>query len=355
MHILKYIRFSFLCCIAVFFISCLSTPKDSVSQPDAAQEVSVQNIKGKPEEKKTDTVQKTGKKLTVVYDETDNSAEKQKTVDLLAEYKLLCENINIKIVNSPSETKSGFAFTSAFSIAVTDKQGHPAASVGFTVKYPSSRINDNLVFATEEIQSDKNGIVVFSSPLPEFSCNTHVSFYPTAAVMDSQVLQYAEENSVKIPYKVYTDKTNKSLSVSILDYTESGKAITSNSLTSSSLLKALFRKGFRRAGNSDFINEIHNGNIDLLYKNASALFRGQIDYLIFGTVKYESPVTKTEDELYEAVQRIDLFIMDIKTSDIILQTSYSFSAKEKNQWQVLDTIRNKLLAPAIAEYIYYNF
>ncbi|EPF30778.1 hypothetical protein HMPREF9194_01100 [Treponema maltophilum ATCC 51939] len=339
------------CCFAVLFFSCVSSPKPAVSEPPA-EEVGVQT----PEKNAKPAQENTGaKKLTVVQPQIEEVPEESAAPDPLEEYKALSENLRLKVQNAPAETKSGSAFTSDFSVSVTDAQGNKAPGVVVTVKYPSNRIENRILFATEDIQSDENGTVHFTCPIPEFSCIADVSFYPAASVQDERVLQYAEEHAVKIPYRVRTDKTNKSLSLSILDYTQAGKPITTNSLSSSAILKALYRKGFRSAGNSDFVDDVHNGNVQSLYRHASALFGGSINYLIFGTVKHETPVTKGEDGLYETTLRADIRIMNMANSEIILQTTQSFTAKEKNEWLLMDRIRNTLMAPALVDYIYYHF
>ena len=345
----KHIFYLFGCCFAVLFFSCVSSPKPAVSP---TEETLVQT----PEKNTKQSTGSTGaKKLTVVQLQTEQGKEESAVPDPLEEYRALVGNFRLKVQNSPAETKSGTPFSSAFSVSVTDAQGNKAQGIAVTVTYPSNRIENRILFATEDIQSDENGIVSFTCPIPEFSCITDVSFYPAATVQDERVLRYAEEHAVKIPYRVRTDKTNKSLSLSILDYTQAGKPITTNSLSSSAILKTLYRKGFRSAGNSDFIDDVNSGNVQSLYRHASALFGGNINYLIFGTVKHETPVTKGDDGLYKTTLRADIRIMDMANGEIVLQTTQSFTAEEKNEWLLMDRIRNTLMAPALVDYIYYHF
>ena len=338
------------CCCAVLFFSCVSSPKPAGADESAALPVQAPEGTAKPATENTGA-----KKLTVVQPQIEEVPEEIVEADPLEEYQALVENVRLKVQNAPAETKNGSPFASAFSVSVTDAQGNKAPGVAVTVTYPSNRIENRILFATEDIQSDENGTVSFTCPIPEFSCIADVSFYPAASVQDERVLQYAEEHAVKIPYRVRTDKTNKSLSLSILDYTQAGKPITTNSLSSSAILKALYRKGFRSAGNSDFVDDVNNGNVQSLYRHASALFGGSINYLIFGTVKHETPVTKGEDGLYETTLRADIRIMNMANSEIVLQTTQSFTAKEKNEWLLMDRIRNTLMAPALVDYIYYHF
>ena len=184
------------CCCAVLFVSCVSSPKPADA---AAEEVGIQapEKSAKPAQENTEA-----KKLTVIQPQIEEVPEESAAPDPLEEYKALSENIRLKVQNAPAETKNGNAFTSAFSVSVTDAQGNKAPGIAVTVKYPSNRIEDRTLFATEDIQSDENGTVSFTCPIPEFSCIAEVSFYPAASVQDERVLQYAEEHAVKIPYRV---------------------------------------------------------------------------------------------------------------------------------------------------------
>ena len=158
-----------------------------------------------------------------------------------------------------------------------------------------------------------------------------------------------------MPYRVYTDKTHKTISVSVLDYNQSGKPVRSNSFSSSAFLKALYKKGFRRAGNADFIDEIHSEDVQLLYKNASSLFSGAVDYLIFGTVKYKTPVEQDAEGLYGVTLTAELSVMDMKNGTVVLSTKRDFTAKDKGEWALLDNMRNTMIGPALADFLYYNF
>lgn len=354
------------CGIFLFFAACFTAcssvpaPKKNLSYIDEAAESSAQNeAESSISVDDADTVKKvsgkkksgkTAKKLTVIYDE-----EKKEEPDFTAEYKALCAGLKLTADNLPAAVKNGNAFDSDFSVFVADKAGMPVEKVSITVKYPSHNLNGSIVCASEDIVSNAEGKAVFTSPLPEFSCLSEILFYVTPEKTDEAVLKYAEEHALRMPYRVYTDKTNKVISLSVADYTPSGKPVTSNSYSSSALLKALYKKGFRRVGNADFIDEIDSGNTKLLYKNSSALFSGAVDYLIFGTVKYEKPVEQNAEGLYTVTLNAELSLMDMKNGTVILNTKRVFTSEHKNEWQLLDNIRNTMMAPEFADFLYYNF
>lgn len=355
----------FTACFSACFTACSSVPaqKENISyidDIDGAAENSAQNeAESGISVDDADTVKKvsgkkksgkTAKKLTVIYDE-----EKKEEPDFTAEYKALCADLKLTADNLPAAVKNGNAFDSDFSVFVANKAGLPVEKVSITVKYPSHNLNGSIVYASEDIVSDAEGKAVFTSPLPEFSCLSEILFYVTPEKTDEAVLKYAEENALHMPYRVYTDKTHKVISVSVADYTPSGKPVTSNSYSSSALLKALYKKGFRRVGNADFIDEIDSGNTKLLYKNSSALFSGAVDYLIFGTVKYEKPVEQNAEGLYTVTLNAELSLMEMKSGTVILNTKRVFTSEHKNEWQLLDNIRNTMMAPEFADFLYYNF
>ena len=356
-----YMTAALLSGIFLFFISCVSVPEtgknasasETTDSPAETQTGSVISPDDTSEPKKSAGKKKKGttaKKLTVIYDE-----EKTEKIDLLGEYKSLLSGLTLSPDMQPAAVKNGNAFASDFSVFVKDASGMPASGAAVTVKYPSNNLNGSIVFASEDIVSDTEGRAVFTSPLPEFSCSSEILFYVTPEKTDEEILRYAEEHAVRMPYRVYTDKTHKVISVSVLDYKQSGAPLRSNSFSSSAFLKALYKKGFRRAGNADFIDEIDGGDTKLLHKNATALFRGTVDYLIFGTVKYKTPVEQDAEGLYAVTMTTELSVMDMKNGTLVLTVSRDFFAKDKGEWQLLDNMRNNIIAPALADLVYYNF
>ena len=351
----------FVCGMFLFVTACSSVPAEDeeLYTDEAAESFAEKETESSISVDDTDTVKKssgkkksgkTAKKLTVIYDE-----EKKEAPDLTAEYKALCAGLKLTADKQPPAVKNGTAFDSDFSVFVGNEAGMPVGKVNITVKYPSNNLNGTVVFACEDIVSNEEGTAAFTSPQPEFSCSSEILFYITPEKTDEAVLKYAEENALRMPYRVYTDKTHKVISVSMSDYTPSGKPVTDNSYSSSALLKALYKKGFRRVGNSDFIDEIDSGDTKLLYKSSSALFSGAVDYLIFGTVKYETPVQQNSEGLYTVTLKAELSLMEMKSGTVILNTKRVFTSEHKNEWQLLDNIRNTMMAPEFADFLYYNF
>lgn len=328
-----------LLCMSLSLFSCAGVPGKSSAHTNVSDS----------EQK---TVNKNGKKLLLVHKGSDMSQEHR--ADYLNEYMQTLQNIVFKAQNIPDETQNGKAFSSAFTALITNTNGKALANENISVKYPSGINDGEPVYALEELQSDENGTVSFNAPVPEFSCNAQLLFYPTPSTMEKEVLEYAEQHALQFPFKVRTNKRTSPLSIAILDYSASGKPITNNSLSSSALLKAVYRKGFRSAGNSDFVSEINDGNIEKLYKSASALFRGTIKYLIFGTVKYVQPIEKTEAGLYKALMQADISVMEMGSGKIILHKVMPLSAEDKSEWNVLDLIRNKIFATEMADSLYYG-
>lgn len=326
-------------CMSLCLFSCAGVPRKSSMHTDASN--SAQKMANKD-----------GEKPGLTHKSSAMSSKRH--ANHLNDYMQVLQNTVLKAQNVPDETQNGSSFSSAFTALITDTNGKPLANKSISVKYPSTVKDGEPVYALKDLQSDENGIVSFTAPVPEFSCSTQLLFFLTPSTMDKEVLEYAEQHALQFPFKVRTNKRTSPLSIAVLDYNTSGKPVTNNSLSSSALLKAVYRRGFRSAGNSDFINEINSGDTEKLYKNASALFRGTIKYLIFGTVKYVQPIEKTEAGLYKAVMQADISVMEMGSGKIILHKVMPLSAEDKSEWNVLDIIRNKIFAPEMADSLYYG-
>jgi len=140
----------------------------------------------------------------------------------------------------------------------------------------------------------------------------------------------------------------------MLDYTEAGNPIKTNSLTSSAILQAMYKEGLKSVSNSDWINEIDTENNELLFTNAKKLFHNSINYLIHGKVKFVTPTAMSGTGKFTTTWHIEYSVMDMKTGKDILVDSFNATDEASTEWELFDTIRREKIAPVIANAIYYG-
>ncbi|OJF77762.1 MAG: hypothetical protein BKP49_01955 [Treponema sp. CETP13] len=328
------------------FFSCVSSNEslpDSEVTTNPSNEITVTT---------EDTKNLDGKKLTVVNSEQPIESNQQ-TISPLEKYKNKTKNILISPLSSPSEIMKGKTFDSLFTFGLTDSNNMPLENLSVTISYPSFSANGIVSFATEELMTDSRGTVSFKAPLIEFACDDFVSCYITPELMDDEVANYIQKTATKIPFKVHTDKIWNVFSVSILDYTEAGTPITSNSLTSSAILQEMYTKHLS-VGNSDWVSEIDSDDNILLYKHAKSLFGNTIGYLIHGKLTYLEGVTTNENGNKTVKLNVSYGVMDMKTGEDVLTDSFDVTGEDSSEWKLFDSIRHNIIAPKIVNAIYYG-
>lgn len=320
------------------FSSCLSTEIEQPTQEEIIPEVTINVTDEEVSESEPIVPSTEGKSLSITNLSVITEPETEIVVNEKNTYLL-------KKVSSPTATRNGRAFKAPYVISISNKNNVPAVGIPVLVKYPVKKESGILIYNTETLLSNGKGIVTFDSPIPNLSCNSEIIF-STENGNSNEFLS--------IPYEVYTNKLGSGVSISLLDYTQSGTPITNNSLSSSALLTAMYKTGFSNIGNSDFVNEIHSNNENLLYRNAKTLFANRINYLVFGTVKYDTPIEKLENGQFQVTMTTTFKVLDMVTGTVLLSDSLTSTVIDKSEWDVLNTYRSKHLGPEIAELIYFG-
>lgn len=252
-------------------------------------------------------------------------------------------NCTITAGKTPAEVRLGSSFKTDFSVTVTDSEtDDPLAGIPVTVSYPAEKQNGKILFQSQEMQTDENGTVSFTAPTPSFSCDATVTFSIANAV---------EPNTTEIPFRVKTNRTNWGGTVSILDYTKSGNPVRDNSLSGSAVLTALIRGGFSGIGLADFIDEIDSGDVARVYKAAYNLIGTQSSFLIFGTVKYNGEIIK-ENGKYTVPFVMTLTCLDMRTGNILYETSFEASGTGSSEWDATNNARTAVAKEAAQRVLY---
>ncbi|QTQ11894.1 hypothetical protein HRI96_06585 [Treponema parvum] len=310
--------------ILITGISC-KTSKTAVESYDTAPDTPAETISAPVE--------------TVVYIKSEKEIFEEKTKD-----------IALSINSSPPQTVNGTDFKTPFSVKVKKVDGSPVENFPILVRYPSKNENGNISFSEEELSTDAEGIAVYIPKTPSFSCNTQLDFLPYVPTSDEEVIKAASSLGVSAPWKVRTNLARKGGLIGLVDYNAKGAALA-DTLSSSFLLKELMNNGFSNIGNFDIPRSML-GDRQAVYKHVNNIVGNSVSYLIYGTIKYLSPVEKN-DKTYSCTLEADISCMDIKTGNILYSTVKSVTATDTTEWKVISSAR-AILAKELGQAIIFN-
>lgn len=298
------------CLSILLIISCESTPK----KPEISKE------------------QKTKQnKEILISEETNKKVEAENTsIAIVEEPKIISTTLTIH--SKPETTAVNKAFKSPFAIKITNENQEILVNVPVEISYPVSKEKGEISFEKKELFSNDNGIVAFEASVPTFSANTNITFSVTNE-------KYAPV-AVTIPYKVKTNIYSSGGSIALVDFTKAGKAITTNSASSSAVLKNLMLAGFRNIGNSDFTRYVVTDDTEGLLDSAKKLFQNRTTYILFGSIKYgeiktneDGTVTVTitaKSECHNLIKNYCYFQEDLAITKTG-KTEYEATTKAKNE------------------------
>lgn len=265
-------------------------------------------------------------------------------------YSQKISGLTFTLLSSPKQTTKGKIFTEPYTIEVKDSEGKPVEAFEISVSYPSSRRNGLIEFAETAVTTDSEGKAKFLPPVPEYSFNSEVSFFPKGDMSDAEIAGIAKAHTIKAAYKVQTNLKSAGGTLAVVDFNQNGKAITSNPISSSNLLMTLMKLGFTRIGNApqEVSDAVIQDNKEKVYARAKSIAPS---FIIFGTVKIDSNEKSADGSTYTLTGSVKA--MDSKTGEITFATDKTVSVTDKNDWNALANAR-KQLAEQIADEIKYG-
>ena len=251
-------------------------------------------------------------------------------------------SLTLKAGKAPAAIREGQGFKTNFTVTVLNQDTEAAESgITVTVTYPAGKEKAELTFATTELTTDEQGMVSFTPPDTSFTCNSEITF---------SVESKDGKEIVSIPYQVRTNRYNKGGNIAIVDYGLTGNPIRDNSRSASALLTALIRNGFSSIGNVDFVNEVHSGDQEKIYRAAFNLIGNNSNFLIYGTVKYNGEVTQKDGVFYTPLIG-DITCLEMKTGEELFHTVIEVVGEGGSEWAALQNARMDLFGPQAAEAI----
>ena len=320
--------------ISLSFFSCQSAPKDKEKKTENKTK---QNLNENIEIQEENTASDDDEVIIV------EESEAEKFISSL-------ENIKLKIESAPAAVNLKRSFTKAFSASVKDSDGNPIANYSVDVSYPSARKAREYEFSTVTLLSDSNGLVTFTAPQTSFPASSKVTFYPTPFDSSEEVLNAVGEKAVSADYLVKSDIVSRGAVLFIWDYNEKNRPVT-NSYD----VQAEFRsRGITMVGNGPVNETSYIGKPQTLYKETYEIIGGNTyGYLIYGSVKFEEPVTPEEDGGYSCTFKSEISAVAMKNGENIYNSVLSYKSKGKN-WNECVSNGKAQIAKLIVSDILYN-
>lgn len=254
-------------------------------------------------------------------------------------------NLSLSAGKTPAEIRVDQTFKTAFMVTVIDADTNvPVEGAEVTVTYPEAKADGTLLFASTKLESDANGVVTFTAPKATFACKSQVTF---------TVNSRSGTQRVEIPYQVRTNRHNKGGTISILDYTLAGSPIRDNSRSASALLTVLIRYGFSGIGLADFVNEIHSGSTESVYRAARNLIGSSSNFFVFGTVKYNGDIVQ-EGGTYSIPLKAEITCLNMRDGAALHHDVIEVVGTGSSEWAALENARKDILGPAAATSIIYG-
>lgn len=253
---------------------------------------------------------------------------------------------NIKIISQPSTTTKNRAFNAPYVISVTEN-GQPVSDMSVTILYPSSRNNDEIIYAVEELKTDDKGNISFTPQKPTFAVDDMVTFYPTPINDDEDVVEAAKNVSATSSWRVRTDYISRQGMIYVFDHDTKGRA-GNNSFA---MLQALRNLGFN-IGNGPISDSSYlTRPVNDLYKATKSMAGDAFGMLVSGSVKYAEPI-KSVDGGYECLLVADITCINMANGTILYQTDRTKSAIAKTEFEALTKCREALAAEVAQAVLY---
>ena len=260
------------------------------------------------------------------------------------------EGITVQKVSSPKEISKGRNFAAPFVFSVTKADGTPAEGFALTLEYPASRSEGQISFNKTELITDAEGKISFTADQPSFAVKTTVKVYPSPVSEDSSLAERLKPFTAEADWKVKSDLAAKGAVLFVWDFNEKDRPVN-NSYN----IQAEFRsRGITMVGNGPIGETSYIGKPKALYKDTYDIIGGNAyGYMIYGTIKFEQPVTALEDESgYYCILKAEIEAVGMKKGDVIYSSVTTYESKGKNWNECVSKGKEKLAELVVSDIIY---
>ncbi len=260
------------------------------------------------------------------------------------------EGISVQKFSSPKEVVKGKNFAAPFVFSVTKADGSPAEGFALTIEYPASKADGTITFNKTEILTDAEGKISFTAEQPAFAVKSTVKAYPTPISEDASLAERLKPFTAEADWKVKSDLASKGAVLFVWDFNEKDRPVN-NSYN----IQAEFRsRGITMVGNGPIGETSYIGKPKALYKDTYDIIGGSAyGYLIYGTIKFDQPVTALEDESgYYCILKAEIEAVGMKKGDVIYSSVTTYESKGKNWNECVSKGKEKLAELVVSDIIY---
>lgn len=260
------------------------------------------------------------------------------------------EGITITKVSSPKEITKGRSFSEPFVFSAKKADGSAAEGFALTLEYPVSKSIEGINFEKIDFVTDSEGNIYFTPAQTSFAAKTKVNVYPTPISDDASLPERLKPYTASADWKVKSDIASKGAVLFIWDYNEKDRPVN-NSYN----IQAEFRgRGITMVGNGPVNETSYIGKPKALYKDTYDIIGGtQYGYLIYGTIKFEQPVTENEDGSgYFCLLKAEIEAVNMKNGSKIYTSVITYESKGKNWNECVSKGKDKLSQLVVDDLIY---
>ena len=260
------------------------------------------------------------------------------------------EGITITNVSSPKEITKGRSFSKPFVFSAKKADGSAAEGFALTLEYPVSKSIEGINFEKIDFVTDSEGNIYFTPAQTTFAAKTKVNVYPTPISDDASLPERLKPYTTSADWKVKSDIASKGAVLFIWDYNEKDRPVN-NSYN----IQAEFRgRGITMVGNGPVNETSYIGKPNALYKDTYDIIGGtQYGYLIYGTIKFEQPVTENEDGSgYYCLLKAEIEAVNMKNGSKIYTSVITYESKGKNWNECVSKGKDKLSQLVVDDLIY---
>lgn len=265
----------------------------------------------------------------------------------------LLELISIEPLDAPGAVNAGTPFPSPFTaraVITTPEKQFPLNNYSVAVSYPLGGSGGSAV-KTEVIQTDAEGFISFTPPLPERAVEGKLCFYFLPIDKNSVAADVPENLRAVFSYKVATTEKRIPTIIAILDYDENNQPVYSHNITATRLLAGLMKQGFGRIGLDEY-RELAESDETAVIRAAQAKIGNSVDRFIFGKT-FITLDTAKEDSVACTI-RAEISVWDFKQALKTNRFTFEYTAEAKTKTQAITLARSRLGESVIVESFKYN-
>ena len=229
--------------------------------------------------------------------------------------------------------------------------GQPLENLSLTLSYPASKsVDEGISFEKTELITDAEGKITFTPEATSFAAKTKVSVYPTPINENPELMERLKPFTAEADWKVKSDLPSKGAVLFVWDFNEKDRPVNNFA----NLQAECRTRGITMVGNGPVNETSYLGKQQALYKDTYKIIGGNAyGYLIYGTIKFDQPVTAKEDGSgYFCIIKADIEAYDMKNGNKVYSFTKSYESNGKNWNECVSKGKDKIAEFIVTDIIY---